>query len=227
MTTKGREFLCFGNSIHPIVWIIRSIFVSSCRSVPPHSLRRLPDFPRYSLGGSFLPAPPAGRSQASSDHRSQPCSHAGLLPPSATSLHEHEHELHCLLPQVSRRQLHERAKPIWHPNVWGFFWCRSPALQFLLPRLGTLRPPQALSQRQWRPPPTPVQHPPCYRSRERWWGCRGSPTTPGSKTSSASSRDTRSVQGALNHLGGGGLKLSTASCSRAHRFTGCFVDFWK
>lgn len=71
------------------------------RSVSPHSLRCFPNPACHSLWGCSLPAPPAGCSQTSSDHRTQPCARSGLLPPSPTPLHEYEHELHSILPQVS------------------------------------------------------------------------------------------------------------------------------
>ena len=78
-----------------------SIRVSFCRSFSPHCLRRLPHPACHPLWGCSLPAPPAGSSQTSSDHHTQPCSRSGLLPPSPTPVHEYEHELHSLLPQVS------------------------------------------------------------------------------------------------------------------------------
>jgi len=83
------------------------IRISFCRSVTSHSLLCLPLFTCHSLRGCPLSAPPAGGPQTSSDRRSQPRSHSGLLPPSATCLYEHE--LCCLLPQVSAAQLQQTA----------------------------------------------------------------------------------------------------------------------
>lgn len=72
-----------------------------CRSVPPHRLRRLPHAARHPLRGCPLPAPPAGCPQTSSGRRAQRPARSGLLPSSPAPVHEHEHELHGLLPQVS------------------------------------------------------------------------------------------------------------------------------
>lgn len=83
-----------------VQWPDWLVFVSVSRPVPPHGLRRLPHPACHSLRGCALPAPTAGCSQTSSDHRAQPRSHSGLLPPSPPPVHEYEHELHRVLPQV-------------------------------------------------------------------------------------------------------------------------------
>lgn len=100
--TTGRSVHALNTSCEgPEFVYIFSICVSFCRSFSPHCLRRLPHPACHPLWGCSLPAPPAGSSQTSSDHHTQPCSRSGLLPPSPTPVHEYEHELHGLLPQVS------------------------------------------------------------------------------------------------------------------------------
>lgn len=58
------------------------------------------------------------------------------------------------------------------------------------PRWATLRPPRAPWPRLW-PPSHPPQCCSMGRSTEHWCACRAYPTTPASRTSSASSRATR------------------------------------
>ena len=189
-----------------------SIRVSFCRSFSPHCLRRLPHPACHPLWGCSLPAPPAGSSQTSSDHHTQPCSRSGLLPPSPTPVHEYEHELHSLLPQVSapsaptsclfRKKVSLYLCLLCFSNFllpFFFFFFFSPAPQFLPQQWATLQLHRDRWQQQWQlslttPQPPP---PPWCLSPAPWLGCRGCPTTPESKTFSASSRDTRSVCVAL------------------------------
>lgn len=71
------------------------------RPVPAHRLHCLPHDARHPLWRCPLPAPPAGCPPTSTDRSAQPRPRSGLLPSSPPPVHEHEHELHGLLPQVS------------------------------------------------------------------------------------------------------------------------------
>lgn len=205
--TTGRSVHALNTSCEgPEFVYIFSICVSFCRSFSPHCLRRLPHPACHPLWGCSLPAPPAGSSQTSSDHHTQPCSRSGLLPPSPTPVHEYEHELHGLLPQVSAPSaptsclVRNNYLALFVPSVFlkllaSFFFFFSLALQFPPQQWATLQLHRDRWQQQWQlslttPQPPP---PPWCLSPAPWLGCRGCPTTPESKTFSASSRDTRSV----------------------------------
>lgn len=203
--------LLTGLCMHWTQHVNERLCVSFCRSVSTHSLRCLPHPAGHPLRGCSLPAPPAGCSQTSSVHRTQPCSHSGLLPPSPTALHEYEHELHSLLSQVSASSAtarHKVSKKVshlkrYHISKLFFSFTRhtlSPAPQFLLPQLATLQLHRELWRQQSQPSPTPLQPPPllCCLSLAPWSGCRACPTTLEWRTFSASSRDTRSVHVALS-----------------------------
>lgn len=118
----------------------RTVFLCFCRSISPHSLRRLPHPAFHALWGCPLPAPPAGCPQTPSDRRTQPSSRSGLLPPSATHVHEYEHELHRLLSQVSTLTTKWFLPSALLLNLLKLSLSLLPALQSLLPPLGTLPP---------------------------------------------------------------------------------------
>ncbi|CAG02342.1 unnamed protein product, partial [Tetraodon nigroviridis] len=170
---------------------------------PPHCLRGFPHPARPSVRGSSVPAPPAGGSQTSPDDGAQPGSRPGLLPHPPPPLHEHEHELHSVLPQVSASS----ASLLNGCLVRLTLSCHPPALRFLPPPWAILQHLQERWQQQWQPSPTtttttppPQQQqpqrpppPPCCLSPARWCGCRACPTTPESRIFSASSKDIRSA----------------------------------
>ena len=103
----------------------------------------------------------------------------------------------------------EKYLPVFVPSVFlkllaSLLLFFSPALQFLPQQWATLQLHRDRWQQQWQlslttppPPPLPPPPPPWCLSPAPWLGCRGFPTTPESKTFSASSRDTRSAHVAL------------------------------
>lgn len=65
-------------------------------------LRRISSSSCYAFHrGSPVSAPSAGHSENSTGTYTQPCSSTCVLFPTAPAVYEHEHELHCVLPQVS------------------------------------------------------------------------------------------------------------------------------